>query len=120
VVSNIVRFDKLRSQDNASLSPTYTALGFSTTPTTPAPFTHAMRLLHFTNTTDANLIISFDAINDNIIIPADTFSLYDLTGNQDQNESFRYQNGSQLYVKYESAPPTTGSLYVTAVYGLGE
>jgi len=118
--TNIVRFDKLRGIGNASITASYAPLGFLTTPATPAPFTHAMRVVHFTNTTDANVLVSFDAINDNIVIPADTFSLYDLTGNQDTNEAFRYQNGSQLYIKYESAPPTSGDFYVTAVYGLGE
>jgi hypothetical protein len=78
-----------------------------------------MRVLHFINGTNGDMMISFDATNDNIVVLANSFVLYDLTSDQDANESFRYQNSSQLYVKYITAP-TQGTLYVTAIYGKGE
>lgn len=109
--SNIVRFDAVRSVANASITASYTALGI--------PLGHAMRVLHFINNTDGDMFISFDGTTDNIFMPADTFSLYDLTCDQDATESFRYQSGTQLYIRYDTAP-TTKSFYVVAIYGKGE
>lgn len=109
--SNIVRVDAVRSIANGSITTSYQALGI--------PFGHAMRVLHFLNDTDGDCMISFDGVTDNIPVLADSFSLYDLTSDQDSNESFRYQNGTQIYIKYISAP-TTGSFYLVCVYGKGE
>ncbi len=109
--SNIVRFDAVRSVLFSSITNSYTALG--------TPFAHAMRVLHFINATDANVMISFDGVTDNAPVLAESFSLYDLTSDQDANETFRYEKGTQIYIKYLTAP-TTGSFYLVAVYGKGE
>lgn len=109
----------MRSIANGSIVATYQALGI--------PLGHAMRVLHFINNTDGDMFISFDANlaavpttgTDNIFIPADTFSLYDLTSDQDSTESFRYQNGTQVSIRFSSMP-TIGSFYLVAIYGKGE
>lgn len=119
-MSNIVRFDSLRiatGVDIATASGSYIVLGIQ--------FTHAMRVLHFINDTNALMYISFDAVNDNIVITPGAFVLYDLTSDQDFNEKFRYQNGSQLYVKYVGSAPSpvmgsSNSVYAVSVYGKGE
>lgn len=110
-MSNIVRFDALRSVAFGSITNSYTAIG--------GEFTHAMRVLVFRNNTDADMLISFDGTTNNDIIPAGSFSLYDLTSDQDTTEHFRYQNGTQVYVKYVSAP-SKGTFYLTCIYGKGE
>ena len=110
-MSNIVRVDAWRSLAFGSIGLTYVPIG--------VPLDHAMRLLHFINNTDGDLAISFDGTTDNLFIPANAFILYDLTNNQDLNESFRYEKGTQLYVKYLTIP-TTGDLYLIAIYGKGE
>lgn len=114
--SNIVRFDSVRSLPIASITAAYTVFGSS--------FGHAMRVLHFTNDSNGVYLFSFDGTNDNIIILPNSFALYDLTSDQDSNEMFRYQQGSQLYIKSIVAPTSqTGSsntMYVSAVYGKGE
>lgn len=119
ILCNVVRFDKLRSMLFSSITNSYSPLGFNGSEGTPAPFTHAMRVLTFQNSTDGNIFVSFDGVNTNLFIPANSFSLYDLTSDQDVGESFRYQNRTQIYIQY-STVPTTGSFYVSAVYGLGE
>lgn len=113
-MSNIVRFDSWRSMAFASITASYTALG--------TPFDHAMRVIHFVNNTNGDIAISFDGTNDNIFILAGGFALYDLTSDQDMTERFRYQMGSQLFVKYITAPtgPATGAVYAICVYGKGE
>lgn len=109
--SNIVRFDAIRSVAFGSITNAYVALGTT--------FGHAMRVLQFINNTDGDVMISFDGTTDNLFVPSEGFSLFDLTSDQDGNESFRYEMGTQLYIKYISAP-TTGSFYVVAIYGKGE
>ena|ERR1051326_2611369 len=110
-MSNVVRFDAWRSVAFGSITASYVALG--------TRLGHAMRVLHFINATNGDCAISFDGSTDNIPILADSFALYDLTSDQDSNEQFRYEKGTQLYIKYLNQP-TTGTFYVVAVYGKGE
>ena len=109
--TNIARFDPVRSMLFSSITNSYTALDI--------PFEHPMRLLHFINGTDGDLMISFNGTDDNIPLLAGGFSLYDLTSNQDTRNSLRYVKNTQLYVKYLTAP-TSGSVYVVTLYSKGE
>lgn len=110
-MTNIVRFDAVRTVAFGSVTASYTPLGL--------PFDHAMRVLQFINNTDGDMMISFDGSTDNIPCLAGSFDLYDLTSDQDNGESFRYQKGTQLSIKYIGIP-TTGTFYVVAIYGKGE
>ena len=114
--SNIVRFDAVRSVLFSSITGSYTKFGL--------PLAHAMRVLHFINDTNGTYMISFDGTTDNVPILADGFSLYDLTSDQDANESFRYENGTQLWVKSIVAPTSvagsSNTFYCVAIYGKGE
>lgn len=78
-----------------------------------------MRVVQFINGTNGDCAISFDGSTDNVPVLAGSFDLYDLTSDQDTNESFRYEKGTQLYIKYLSAP-TSGTFYIVCVYGKGE
>jgi hypothetical protein len=116
MTSNIVRFDSIRTAPIAGITGSYTALG--------GPFRHQMRVLHFINDTNGTYMISFDGINDNAVLLADGFSLYDLTSDQDANEHFRYEVGTQVFIKSLVAPTAsagqTDSVYLVAIYGKGE
>jgi hypothetical protein len=127
MASNIVRIDQIRGIQGPDITSSYRGLGFdytATHPPTQAPFTHMMRVLHFINDTNGVLMISFDGVTDNAIVLPNSFVLYDLTSDQDDNESFRYQAGTELFVKYLVAPTpqtvSTNTLYLVAVYGKGE
>lgn len=110
--SNIVRFDAVRSIAwNQPITNVYQQFG--------VPFAHAMRLVHFINGTDGDMMISFDGTTDNVPVLSGSFDLYDLTSDQDTNEAFRYEVGTQIWIKYISAP-TTGTVYMVCVYGKGE
>lgn len=111
IVPNYVRFDAVRSMAAGSITNTYQ--------TFDVPFGHYMRLLHFINGTDGNMMVSFDGTTDNLPVFAGSFDLYDLTADQDSDESFRYQVGTQVYIKYLTAP-TTGTFYLVAVFCKGE
>jgi hypothetical protein len=106
----------------ASITATYQPIGFLSAPSTPAPFQHAMRVLHFINNTNGDMMVSFDGFTDNVAVIADSFDLYDLTSDQDSNEMFRYQLGTQVYIRWISAPtaPVDGTFYLVAIYGKGE
>ena len=115
--SNIVRFSPVRQVSLATLSASggnYVTLG--------SALDHPMRVLHFINNTDGDMMISFDGTTDNAPLLAESFALYDLTSDQDSNESFRYEKGTQVYVRYITAPttPADGAVYLVAVYGKGE
>lgn len=115
-MSNLVRFDALRSVAIASITASYTPLGI--------PFGHAMRVVHFVNDSNGVYLISFDGVTDNAIILANGFSLYDLTSDQDITEKFRFQNGTQLYIKSIVAPTaeatSSNTFYCVCIYGKGE
>lgn len=110
-MSNIVRFDPVRSVAFGSITNSYTFLG--------GVFDHPMRVVHFINATDGDMMISFNGISDNIPVLANSFALYDLTSDQDADESFRYQANTQLQIKYITVP-SEGTFYVVTVYGKGE
>ena len=112
--SNIVRFSPVRQVALASITGSYLPLG--------SALDHAMRVLHFINNTNGDMMISFDGTTDNVPLLAESFALYDLTSDQDSNEMFRYQLGTQIYVKYITAPtlPSDGAVYLVSVYGKGE
>ncbi len=110
-MSNIARFDAWRSVAFSDITSSYTTLG--------TPFDHAMRVVQIINGTDGDIAISFDGTTNNIPVLADGFGLYDITSNQNTGESFRYINGTQLYIKYLTAP-TKGNVYVVCIYARGE
>lgn len=115
-MSNIVRFDMQIAVPIASITGSYTKFG--------PPFDHANRVLHFINNTNGTYQFSFDSINDNFPLVSDSFTLYDLTSDQDSNESFRYEKGSQLWIKTLIAPTVdatlTNTVYAVLIYGKGE
>lgn len=114
--SNIVRFNAIINVARSAVTGSYTTFG--------SAFAHAMRVLHFTNDSNATFMLSFDGSTDNIILLPDGFVLYDLTSDQDSNETFRYEKGSQLWIKALEAGSDvvgqTNAVYCSLVYGKGE
>lgn len=108
--SIIVRFDSLRSLSSASISGTYQQVGTS--------FGHPMRLVKLVNNSNKDVTISFDGTNDNDIVPANGFALYDMTTNRSNaGGNFSFQVGTGVYVKGTAG---TGTFNIVAVFGRGE
>lgn len=106
----IARADTLRTLAFGSISGTYAALGTALAKT--------WRTFKLTNNTNGDLIISFDGVNDNLFLPANSFTLYDLSTNAPNDtlgESLVLSLGTQLYVK-QSTAPTSGAVYAEAFY----
>jgi len=108
--SLIVRVDALRQVAYTAVTGSYTVLG--------SVFAHAMRILKLVNNTDADMFFSFDGATNNDFIPAGGFSLYDLTTNGIGQE-FVFQIGTQVYLKYSSAP-SKGNVSLVTIYGQGQ
>lgn len=106
-----VYFDSLRSLAFGSISGTYAAVG--------TPFTVEARIICFTNKTQGDMIFSTDSSNADgqILVPAGSFKLYDLTANliPGKDDSFVIAKGTQFYVK-QVAAPVSGAVYIENVY----
>lgn len=109
--SIVVEADVLRSLGFASIGASFLPIG--------TPLAHPTRILKIINVSNADMIISFDGINNNDYVPAGGFTLYDLTTNQNESAGWFFKIGTQVYVKYATVP-SMGSVFVVALYGEGE
>ncbi len=106
---SVVSFDNLRSIAFGSISGTYAPIG--------TPFAHEVRLICFTNTSDGDMFISDDGINDKLFIPKGAFKLFDLTTNKVSScPLWVLAEGTQFYARQSSAP-TLGAVYIEALWG---
>jgi|GEM_PF-729578 len=104
-----IRFETLRSVDAADISADYEGVGL--------PFENPVRILKVTNLSNENILISFNGIDDNDIVAANGFFLYDYGTNKSSTGGLLEQSAfDRLYVKAEDSLPTTGTLYVTVIY----
>ena len=105
-----VSYENLRSIAFGSLSTNYTIVGTA--------FAHPVRLLKVTNTTDADVLISFDGISDKDILPGTSAYVYDYESNKTSlGGAFEQPTGQAVYAKYTGSAPSKGSVYVTVIYG---
>ncbi len=102
-----VFFEPLRTLPAASISAVYAALG--------VPTSHLGRAMCITNTTDGDLILSFDntVVEGQIFVPAGGFKLWDFEANINPRVDDKYvlAQQKQLYVK-QSTAPTTGDVWM--------
>lgn len=109
----VARADSYRTVAFGAITGSFTAVG--------AAISHNWRMFRIVNNTNGDLIISFDAVNNNFFLPANSFILYDLTANTDTDGSTALvlALNTQFYVKYSSAP-SSGSLYIEGIYAQGQ
>lgn len=104
-----VRYETLRSLAFGSIGASYAAVG--------SALANPVRILKVTNTTDADLLVSMDGVNNMDIVAASGFYLYDFASNASEKGGLLEQQANQIvYVKQASGAPTLGSVYVTVVY----
>lgn len=104
-----VRYEPLRSLAFGSITSSYVGVGL--------PFSNPIRLIKFTNETDASVLVSLDGINNHDVVAGNGFALYDYGSNKaDAAGLLEQPQGDRIYVKAESALPTEGTFYVTVVY----
>jgi hypothetical protein len=89
----------------------YTGIGTS--------FDHPARLVRITNNTDADLMFTYNTDEDQIIVPAYTSYVDDISANTYTTQHagiLAKEKGSRLYVKRIEAPTKKG-VYVSVLYG---
>lgn len=79
-------------------------------------FSSPVRILFVQNLTDANLMFSFDGVNDHFPLPSNGFLLLDVTANKTLEHGFFISEGWLVYVKQLGAP-MSGTVYVSAFSG---
>lgn len=109
VFSTAAQFDVLREVAFGSITGSYTLIGtvFSVNP----------RILSFHNTTDVDLYISTDSINNMLRIAAGSFKIYDLETNRSSTGDNLFPINTGIWVKETSAgAPSKGNFWVEAIY----
>ena len=103
------KVDTLRTLAFGSITGSYVAVG--------GAFAYQARIICFTNTTNADVIFSMDGATDQLIVPAGSFKLFDITTNHRpvNQDDFCFSIGTQWYVKYAAAPGS-GAVYIEVVY----
>ena len=109
----VVRLDAYRTVGFAAITASFTTVGTA--------LSHNWRTVKITNNTNGNLIVSVDGVTNNIFVPANSFTLYDITANTDTDNSTAlvFAIGTQFYVK-SSTVPTSGDVYIEGFYQQGQ
>lgn len=104
-----IRYETLRSLAFGSIGAGYTGVG--------ASFANPVRLIMIDNLTDKNLIVSFDGITNHTVVASMSGKVLDYASNRMAPADHLEQAvGDRVYVKAESALPTSGSVYVSVIY----
>jgi len=108
--TNKAQVDVLRTIAFGTVSATFVPVG--------TPLAFPARIICFTNTSAVDLIFSMDGVTDQLIVPAGSFKLFDVTTNHRpvNQDDFCFSNGTQWYVRYPAGAPTTGAVYIEVVY----
>ena len=99
--SNKAFFDTLRSTTPASIGAAYATFG--------SVLTYATLIVCFKNYTNGDVYVSTDGTNDHLLIPANSYTVYDLRTNAPFNLEYAFAIGTQFYVKDGPTAPTTGT-----------
>jgi hypothetical protein len=103
------KWEPMRSKGFASIAAGYTAIG--------TPLDHRAVIIYFDNTTDKEVTLSFDGVNDNFNLPALTFRPLEICTNKISSEGLFVPFGTTIYVKQSAAgAPGSGSVFVSAVW----
>lgn len=106
-----VTFEPIRELAFGSIGASYSAVGTLTVDYT--------RLVRFVNSTDVEVYISLDGSTNNIRLASGSFMLLDFTTNQVDEAGFFVAKGTVFYVKRVSGAPSSGSVWIEVVYGVG-
>ena len=112
----IVRFDPYFNLDFSSITGSFQTIG--------TILQHNWRAFRVVNNTDGDMILSFNGVENNLFVPANTFVLYDISANCDATSSINTDNlvftlGTQFYIK-QSTAPTKGAIYIEGFYARGQ
>jgi len=97
---------------NAGTSAGYTVLG--------GPLLHSTRYLKFTNTTNVDLMVSWDGVHDHFMFSANSFDVIDISTNKVKTDAAFVAQGTQFWVRRIGAAAGSGSMYLSVLYAYGD
>lgn len=97
-------FDTIRSLGVAGIGAAYAVIG--------AALANRAVILTFKNATNGDVFVSTDGVNDNLLLPANSFNIFDIRTNAPNNTDLLFPIGTQFYVKDGPTAPTTGTFYI--------
>ncbi len=103
-----VRFQPIRTLAFGVLSDAYTGIG--------SVMDHPIREMILKNMTDSELWMSLDGINDQHHLSPGQVDHFDFTSNKSIGQGYFLSQGDRVYVRLVGAAPTTGTVYLTAMY----
>jgi len=105
-----LNMDPIRTLGFAAIGATYAggALG--------AAVDKPVRIFYITNLTNANLMYSFNGIDDHFVTAANGYIILDITANKTVESGFFMAEGDRLYVRYLDVP-TSGDVYFSTFFG---
>ena len=106
-----VEFEAVREVAFGGIGAAYAALGAITADNA--------RMLGITNTTDAEVYISFDGVTNHLRVAAGSFKLYDLTANKVRDDGYFLANRTQIYQMRVAGAPTSGALWAEVIIATG-
>lgn len=102
-------FEAIKTLAFGGISAAYASVG--------SPTTHPIRAFKISNNTQGHMMFTTDTSQDEMFVPAGSFTLYDIQSNINPNhdDSFVLEVGTQFSVK-QITPPVAGSVYVECIF----
>lgn len=105
-----LQYENLRSLAFGSIGAAYVQIG--------ASLANPISIFKIYNGTNQDVLFSTDGTNDKDVIPAGSFFVIDVTTNKSGEHAGLYlRAGESLFIKQGAAgAPTSGSVFITAIY----
>ena len=102
----------MRTLDYKSISGTYAGIG--------TPLENPSLQLIVQNLTDQSIVLSWDGIDDHLILASGCAWDSDNTSNRAREQGLYIPQGQRFYARLEGmTSPTSGAVYLTTFYGAG-
>ncbi len=105
------QFDPVRELAFGGISGAYAPIG--------TPLTDHARIVRIVNSTNAEIYISIDGVNNHIRMAVSSFVLFDFSTNKIQDDGLFLSVGTQFWAKQVSGAPTSGAVWIEVVSALG-
>jgi len=104
-----VFFEPIKTLAFGGISGSYASVG--------APTTNQVRAFKISNNTQGHLLFTTNTAQDEMFVPAGSFTLYDLQSNINpkHDDKFVLKVGTQFSCKQVTAP-TSGAVYIECIY----
>lgn len=103
--------DSVREVAFGSISGSYIVIG--------TPLTDHARMIRIVNSTDVQVYVSYDGVNNNLRLAANSYILFDFSTNKIRDDGLFVSIGTQFYVKQVSGAPGSGAVWVEVVSAAG-